>query len=138
MTGIQRVILAVIVATVLNILTVDISAAERVYTTDEDQPVFAKLVFAADALKTMTEIPFRIEFGDDPGHRPILHSAVCSLTMPAMPMPANHPNLKCSKSTCTGTAVFTMAGAWQATFGLIMENGANTSISIGIDMVEMK
>jgi len=130
--------------TVLTIFSVFCLAAplafadESRYQTDEDQPVYGELVFASSPLKTMTEIPFRVNFGNDPDNAPVIHSAVCSLTMPAMPMPDNHPDLVCEGSSCTGTAVFTMAGAWRATFGLIMKNGDHTSVDFNIKMVNMK
>ena len=64
--------------------------------------------------------------------------ALTLLTMPAMAMPKNQPDLICTDNTCSGKAVFTMAGAWQATFGLIMKDGSHASITFDIDMVKMK
>lgn len=110
-------------------------ATETVIKTGTDQPVTATLTFSASPLKSMTEIPFLVDFDNKDIH---IQSAACSLTMPAMAMPDNHPKLTCTEHSCTGKAIFTMAGAWQSTFGLIMQDGSHTSIVFDIDMVQMK
>ena len=83
----------------------------------------------------MTEIPFNLAIKDKQMH---IESAACSLTMPAMKMPNNHPKLTCTNNNCSGKAVFTMARAWQSTFGLIFQDGSLSSIVFDIDMVKMK
>ena len=111
-------------------------AAETVFKTDKNQKMAASLVFETASLKTMTEIPFTISLDDQSDAT--IQSAACDLTMPAMPMPENRPDLTCSGNHCSGKAVFTMAGKWQATFGLIMKNGTHSSIVFDIPMVKMK
>ena len=111
-------------------------AAETVFKTDKTQKMAASLVFETVSLKTMTEIPFSITLDDQINSS--IQSAACDLTMPAMPMPENRPDLTCSGNLCSGKAVFTMAGKWQATFGLIMKDGSHSSIVFDIPMVKMK
>ena len=118
-------------------LTISVAlAAQTVFKTDKDQKKAASLVFATASLKTMTEIPFTITL--DEQSDATIQSAACDLTMPAMPMPENRPDLTCSGNRCNGKAVFTMAGKWQATFGLIMQDGSHSSIIFDIPMVKMK
>ena len=113
-------------------------ASETVLKTGKDQPLSATLSFSAAPLKSMTAIPFTMTLDNTNNKNPAIHSAACGLTMPAMAMPDNHPELSCTGNSCTGTAIFTMAGAWQATFGLILQDGTNTSISFDIELVKMK
>ena len=92
------------------------------------------LVFESSPLLSMTEIPFRITLSDSKE----VVSATCDLTMPAMPMPENRPALDCTDSTCTGTAIFTMAGAWRAACEFIMLDGTSKTLIFDIEMVKMK
>ena len=115
--------------------TVPATATETTLQTPTGQPLPATLHFSASPLKSMTEIPFRFELDDT---ALVISSAECDLTMPAMPMPENKPELECLANICSGTAVFTMAGPWRVTFDLFLKNDARTSIVFDIDMVEMK
>lgn len=110
-------------------------ANETTLHTDASQPLAASLKLSAAPLKSMTEIPFRFVLGNTAIG---IRTAACELTMPAMPMPENRPDLECVDNSCTGTAVFTMAGAWRATFGLLLRDGSHASIVFDINMVEMK
>ena len=125
------------IAAVILISPTDTLAGETVLRTDQKQPIEGTLIFSTAPMKSMTKTPFRLNLADTENKRSI-HSASCKLTMPAMAMPDNQPALSCSGSSCTGTAIFTMAGAWQATFGLIMQDGTHASIVFDIDMVKMK
>lgn len=125
------------IAAVTLLSPADTLAEETVLVTDQKQPIAGTLLFSAAPLKSMTKIPFRLNLADSENKHSI-HSAACKLTMPAMAMPDNQPALSCSGSSCTGTAIFTMAGAWQATFGLILKDGSHASIVFDIDMVKMK
>lgn len=116
----------------------DTFAVESVLKSNNSQPVAGRLVFATSPLKTMTKIPFKLNLANSNGNKLSVHSAACELTMPAMAMPENHPDLNCSGSSCTGSALFTMAGAWQVTFGIIMQDGTHASIVFDIDMVQLK
>lgn len=74
----------------------------------------ALLTFSAAPLLTMTEIPFTLDLRDGDG-KPLPAAAVSvSLDMPAMPMPRNTPRVEWRDGAWRGTAVFTMAGGWQA------------------------
>lgn len=117
-------------------LATSVLADETTIHADAKQEVGATLVFMMSPLKTMTAIPFTLTL--DSNVKNNIDSAACDLTMPAMPMPDNHPDLICINNTCTGKAIFTMAGKWQATFGLLMKDGEHASIVFDIAMVEMK
>ena len=98
----------------------------------------AVLVLADAPLKTMTETPFAIEIYDAHG-QPVKEAALrLSLTMPAMPMPPNHPKVTWSEGAYRGSAVFTMAGAWQVQ--AIMERAGfpPEEIVFDIEMVVMQ
>ncbi len=125
----------VLLSIILILAAGTVAAKETIITTDNDQPVAATLTFAADPLKSMTEIPFTLEYNNKDI---LIHSAACALTMPAMEMPDNHPKLTCTDHNCTGKAVFTMGGVWQSTCGLILQDGSHTSIVFDIGMVKMK
>ena len=73
----------------------------------------ATLSFAAPLL-TMTETPFSIELIGGTGK--VFSDAAVSLRllMPAMAMPLNNPKALWKEQAYHGTAVFTMAGEWQA------------------------
>ncbi|MDT8443696.1 MAG: FixH family protein [Desulfuromonadales bacterium] len=73
----------------------------------------AVLTFAAPLL-TMTETPFSVELIGGTGK--ILADAAVSLrlVMPAMAMPHNSPKAIWREGAYHGTAVFTMAGEWEA------------------------
>ncbi len=116
-------------------LTAPVYADNTVLRASGDQKPAAVLTFSAAPLKTMTAVPFNMTF--DSMQTPI-QSATCDLTMPAMPMPENRPELNCSNNKCSGTAVFTMAGRWQAAFSIVMEDGSRRSLVFAIPMVKMK
>ena len=137
MKHISTRLITLMIAAVILISPTDTLADETVLRTDQKQPIEGTLLFSAAPMKSMTKTPFRLNLADTENKRSI-HSASCKLTMPAMAMPDNRPALSCSGSSCTGTAIFTMAGAWQATFGLIMQDGTHASIVFDIDMVKMK
>lgn len=73
----------------------------------------AILSFAAPLL-TMTETPFTVELIGGTGK--VLADAAVSLrlVMPAMAMPPNNPKALWREAAYHGTAVFTMAGEWEA------------------------
>jgi len=72
------------------------------------------LTFAAKPLLTMTETPFSVELIGGTGR--ILADAAISLrlVMPAMAMPMNSPKAVWQGDAYHGSAVFTMAGEWEA------------------------
>lgn len=112
-------------------------ADETTLHTASDQTPEATLIFSTSPLVTMKEIPFRLVLETSSTSADI-QSAGCSLTMPEMPMPDNNPDLDCRGRICTGKAVFTMAGRWRATFGLIMKDGHHATLAFDIAMVEIK
>jgi hypothetical protein len=72
------------------------------------------LSFATAPLLTMTEIPFTVELTGDTGVVFSDASVRLQLTMPAMPMPPNNPKALWQDDAYHGTAIFTMAGVWEA------------------------
>lgn len=62
----------------------------------------------------------------------------CDLTMPAMPMPPNHPQVQRQGEAFSGEMIFTMAGAWQAEFKFPLRNGKEERFRFTIDQVLLK
>lgn len=62
----------------------------------------------------------------------------CDLTMPAMPMPPNHPKVQRQGGAFSGEMIFTMAGAWQAEFRFPFPDGKEERFSFTIDQVLLK
>lgn len=62
----------------------------------------------------------------------------CDLTMPAMPMPPNHPKVQRQGEAFSGEMIFTMAGAWQAEFSFPLPGGKVERFSFTIDQVLLK
>lgn len=81
------------------------------------------LEFAADPLVTMRPTSFDLILYDPSGHRTTAPTVTADLTMPAMPMPQNRPAVTAVGDRYTGEAIFTMAGAWRATFTIDGQTG---------------
>jgi len=99
----------------------------------------AELEFAAAPLVSMSAIPFRLELKGADGTAQGGATIRCDLTMPAMAMPENRPALKeVSPGVYAGKAVFTMAGAWQATFSADRPDWGREILIFEIEQVLMK
>jgi len=98
----------------------------------------AVIIFAESPLKTMTEIPFSIELSKSNGE--VINNAklAIDLTMPFMPMPPNKPKAVWQESAYRGTAIFTMAGAWQVNVEINRPEIETEKIIFDIEMVVMK
>jgi hypothetical protein len=74
--------------------------------------------------RTMTPTPMQLELTTADG-APLTGAEVeCDLTMPAMSMPVNRPQLRESTpGVYACEAVFTMAGDWEATFDIRLPDG---------------
>lgn len=72
------------------------------------------LTFAAAPLLTMTETPFTVELTGATGKILTDASVSLQLVMPAMSMPLNNPKAHWNEGAYRGSAVFTMAGEWDA------------------------
>jgi len=98
----------------------------------------AVIVFAESPLKTMTEIPFAIELNNS--HGEVINNArlAIDLTMPFMPMPPNRPKAVWQDNAYRGTAIFTMAGAWQVNVEINRPELETENIIFDIEMVVMK
>ena len=98
----------------------------------------AMLNLASAPLTTMTPTPFHLMLTDVTG-TPITGAEVrCDLTMPAMPMPENRPELHEEDGVYWGDAIFTMAGAWQATFSVQMPDGRLEILIFDVGRVLLK
>jgi hypothetical protein len=98
----------------------------------------AILNLASEPLRTMTPTPFHLLLTNGSGS-PITGAEVrCDLTMPAMPMPENRPKIREEDGFYWGEAVFTMAGAWQASFQVAMPDGRLEILIFDIDRVLLK
>lgn len=128
----------VITFAILCCTAIEATAAEtRIETLLADNGT-AVIVFAESPLKTMTEIPFSIELNK--GNGEVINNAklAIDLTMPFMPMPPNKPNAVWQDNAYRGTAIFTMAGAWQVNVEINRPEAEPEKITFDIEMVVMK
>ncbi len=98
----------------------------------------AVIVFASSPLQAMTEIPFRIELKDNAGEMIKDAELALDLTMPFMPMPPNNPKALWQDDAYRGTAIFTMAGAWQVNVEVNRPEAETEKVIFDIEMVIMK
>lgn len=97
-----------------------------------------RLQFLVEPLKTMTETPFEISLLDSAGNPETDAELAISLDMPAMPMPPNHPKVEFRDDRYRGTAIFTMAGAWQVEITIRRVNRTAEQVIFDIEKVMMK
>jgi len=98
----------------------------------------AQLELGAAPLITMQSVPFTLTVKDTNGAPLVGLDVVCDLTMPAMPMPKNQPKVTATTANYTGEVVFTMAGAWQATFTARDATGSELRLVFDIPEVLLK
>jgi len=99
----------------------------------------AVLEFSAAPLVSMSAIPMRLELMGVDGTPQAGAAIHCDLTMPAMAMPENRPALReIAPGIYTGEAIFTMAGAWQATFSVDRDGWGREILIFDIEQVKMK
>ena len=98
----------------------------------------AFIIFASSPLQAMTEIPFTIELKSKAGEMIEDAELALDLTMPFMPMPPNNPKTVWKDNAYRGTAIFTMAGAWQVNVEVNRPEAEIEKIIFDIEMVIMK
>jgi hypothetical protein len=98
----------------------------------------AVILFASGPLQAMTEIPFTIELKSKAGEMIKDAELALDLTMPFMPMPPNNPKAVWQDNAYRGTAIFTMAGAWQVNVEVNHSESGTEKIIFDIEMVIMK
>jgi hypothetical protein len=98
----------------------------------------AVIIFASSPLLAMTEIPFTIELMNNAGEMIKDAELALDLTMPFMPMPPNNPKAAWQDNAYRGTAIFTMAGAWQVNVEVNHSESGTEKIIFDIEMVIMK
>lgn len=131
-----RILLTVTVLTLMSIsplLAAETTLEQRAFTSGK-----ATLTFADDPLKTMTETPFAINVVGDTGIAIKDAKLSISMDMPAMPMPPNNPAAKFEDGAYRGTAIFTMAGAWQITVNIQRPGYDQEQVVFDIEQVMMK
>ena len=127
-----------IIAGLFSIITGTATATEMRLETSLKNGGNAVILFADNPLKTMTETAFAVNLNNNEG-QPIEDASLeVSLTMPFMPMPPNHPEITWSEDAYRGTAIFTMAGAWQVNVDIRRLNSTTEKIIFDIEMVIMK
>ena len=94
--------------------------------------------FDADPLVTMTPIPFTLKIQGADGREVRQGEVDCELTMPAMPMPENRPEIAWAGEAYRGEAVFTMAGAWRMTCRTRPLSGFPMTLIFDIPEVRLK
>lgn len=98
----------------------------------------ATLVLEAAPLVTMQEIPFELRIVDAGGKAVTGLMITSDMSMPAMPMPPNNPPVLPHDDRYHGTVVFTMAGAWLATFTVTPAQGRPFPLAFDIPSVLLK
>ena len=98
----------------------------------------AVIIFASGPLQAMIEIPFTIELKSKAGEMIEDAELALDLTMPFMPMPPNNPKAVWKDNAYRGTAIFTMAGAWQVNVEVNHSESGTEKIIFDIEMVIMK
>ncbi len=131
-----RYALSLLLASLILTLSLPAVAGETRYGKTLPDGCRCEIVFAADPLTTMTEIPFAITLTEANGVLPSDATLTVSLDMPAMPMPPNRPVTRWSGDAYRGTAVFTMAGAWQVQVRI--ERPGNTPHEITFEVAEVR
>ena len=114
------------------------TAAETPIETEMTDGGKAVIVFASSPLQAMTEIPFTIELKNNAGEMIKDAELALDLTMPFMPMPPNNPKAVWQDNAYRGTAIFTMAGAWQVNVEINRPGVETEKIIFDIEMVIMK
>jgi len=98
----------------------------------------ATLVLEAAPLVTMQEIPFELQVVDAAGKAMTGLAITSDMSMPAMPMPPNNPPVHPYDDRYRGTVVFTMAGAWLASFTVTPAQGKPFPLAFDIPSVLLK
>ena len=96
------------------------------------------VTFADAPLKTMTETPFAIMIAGATGITIRDAKLSIDLDLPDMPMPPNRPAATWQDGAYRGTAIFTMAGAWQMTVNIQRPGYDQEHVIFKIDQVMMK
>ena len=129
---------SVLLLSILLLLSAPALAAETILNAVDADDAAATLTLSSKPLLSMTPTDLRLSMDRAHGDKLLATSAVCDLTMPAMPMPENRPALECSAIGCNGNAIFTMAGAWDVTCEVNFSSGKTSRFLFAIDMVQMK
>ena len=90
------------------------------------------------SLKTITETRFAVTITGATGISISDAKLSIDLDMPDMPMPPNHPAATWQDGAYRGTAIFTMAGAWQMTVHIQRPGYDQEQVIFQIDQVQMK
>ena len=109
-----RTTLATLIIAVLLSFSATVFAAETQLTKAMPGGGNAILTFDANPLLSMTETPFTVKLIGGTGKVIADAKVSMKLVMPAMAMPPNNPKAPWRDNSYQGTAVFTMAGGWQA------------------------
>ena len=132
-----RTTLATLFICCLLSLPVSVLAAE--VRQEKAMPEGGKAVLTLTApLLTMTETPFTVELIGGTGK--VLADAAISLrlVMPAMAMPLNSPKAIWREGAYHGTAVFTMAGEWDAIMIIQRPGHDVVDLTFNLGEVQMK
>ena len=96
------------------------------------------VTFADAPLETMTATPLALMIAGAPGVTISDAKLSIALDMPEMPMPPTQPAATGKDGAYRGTAIFTMAGAWQMTVNIQRPGYDQEQIIFDIDQVMMK
>lgn len=115
------------------VVTTTVAAPPLHFEATDNPPGSAVLELQAEALVTMTAIPFRLMVKDTAG-KPLTGAKVtCELTMPSMPMPENRPKVTERNGVYVGEMVLTCTmGEWRAT--CLVEDGKGMRRTMTFDL----
>jgi hypothetical protein len=130
--------ISVLLLSILLLLSAPALAAETVLNAADADGAAATLTLSSKPLLSMTPTALRLTMDRAHGDTLLATSAVCDLTMPAMSMPENRPLLECNAIGCSGSAIFTMAGAWDVTCDVSFSSGKTSRFLFVIEMVQLK
>lgn len=99
----------------------------------------ATLELQADALVTMTALPFRLIIRDETG-RPVTGAQVgCELSMPAMVMPENRPKIVERDGAYAGEMILTCTmGDWRMACVATQADGQRRTISFDLGTARLR
>lgn len=104
------------------------------YEAISDSGVVYELIIESEKPEVLKPLPVKLNVSDQNGNSMTGSQIICSLTMPAMAMPANKPPIKATgvDGQYSGIFVLTMGGMWHVELEATYSSGAKEVIVIPI------
>lgn len=126
------------ILSVIFILTLTITSsacADHIrYTANADSGTVFELIFQSEKPEVLKPLPVKLTITDKHGNRVTGSEVACSLTMPAMAMPANTPKIQATDIDGQYSSIFllTMGGLWYVELTATYPSGNNEHVIIPI------